>query len=96
MPAGIVLTGGGAKLPGIIEFSKKHLRLPVTLGKVQNVSTVIDRVNESSFATAVGLILWGGKFSTGSNGDSFGKMFKSITSNQNVAKVRNWFKSFLP
>ncbi len=96
LPSGIVLTGGGAKLPGVVDFAKKHLRLPVSLGKAQNVTTVIDRIHEPGFATAVGLLLWGSKFSTGSGGGDFGKMFKGILSNQNVSKLRTWFKSFLP
>jgi cell division protein FtsA len=97
LPAGIVLTGGGAKLPGVVEFSKKHLRLPTVLGHPQNVNSVIDRISEPSFATAAGLVLWGGKYSNSSMGQAqFGSMVKSVMSNQNVAKIRKWFKSFLP
>jgi cell division protein FtsA len=32
LPAGAILTGGGAKLPGIVELAKKQLRLPVIIG----------------------------------------------------------------
>src|SRR3989338_7317142 len=32
LPAGVILTGGGAKLPGIVDFAKKQLRLPISLG----------------------------------------------------------------
>jgi len=32
LPAGAILTGGGAKLPGVVELAKKHLRLPVAIG----------------------------------------------------------------
>ncbi len=32
LPAGVVLTGGGSKLPGIVAFAKKELKLPVRLG----------------------------------------------------------------
>ncbi len=96
LPAGIVITGGGAKLPGLVEFSKKYLRLPSVLGLPQNVSTVIDRVQDPSFATAVGLVLWGGKFSSSVGQAQFGSVVKNILSGQNVAKIRKWFKSFLP
>ena len=95
LPAGIVLTGGGAKLPGVVEFVKKHLRLPTTLGKPQNITTVIDRVNDPSFATATGLVLWGGKYGRG-GGAQFGNMLKGFLGNQSVSKVRKWLKSFLP
>ncbi|HVY67971.1 MAG TPA: cell division protein FtsA [Patescibacteria group bacterium] len=96
LPAGIVLTGGGSKLPGIVDFSKKHLRLPSLLGMPENVTTVIDRVDDPQFATAVGLVLWGDKFASGGGHADFGGIVKGLLSNQNVAKVRKWFKSFLP
>jgi cell division protein FtsA len=96
LPSGIVLTGGGASLPGVVEFSKKHLRLPSVLGKPQNVTTIIDRVDDPSFATAVGLILWGGKYLNGSKAEGMGDMFKNVISSENMEKAKKWFKSFLP
>jgi cell division protein FtsA len=96
LPAGIVLTGGGSKLPGIVEFSKKHLRLPTVLGRPQNISTVIDRVDDPSFATVSGLVMWGGKFSSSAGQAKLGGMVKGLMSNPSLAKIRKWFKSFLP
>lgn len=97
LPSGVVLTGGGSNLPGVVEFVKKNLRLPTVLGKPQNVNTVIDRVDDPSFATAVGLVLWGGKFSAKSGSVvEFGGMVKNILGNESVAKVKKWLKSFLP
>ncbi len=95
LPSGIVLTGGGAKLPGMVEFSKKHLRLPSILGVPENVSTVIDRVDDPSFATVVGLALWGGKFAGGGSKELGGRL-QNVLSSQSVDKVRKWIKSFLP
>ncbi len=96
LPSGIVLTGGGSKLPGVVDFSKKHLRLPSALGKPQNVTTVIDRVDDPSFATASGLVLWGGKYTSAGGQARLGDMVKNLMSSQNMAKIRKWFKSFLP
>lgn len=96
LPAGIVLTGGGANLPGIVEFSKKHLRLPSILGKPQNISTIIDRVDDPAFATVTGLVLWGGKYASPQGQAQFGEVVKNIMSNEGVTKMRKWFKSFLP
>jgi len=99
LPAGIVLTGGGSKLPGVVEFAKKHLRLPVVVGRPQNVNTVIDRVDDPSFATVVGLVLWGEKYSGGSSGgaaSSFSSTFKQVLGNPKMQKVKKWLKSFLP
>ena len=96
LPAGVVLTGGGSNLPGLTDFVKKHLRLPVQMGKPQNVTTIIDRVDDPAFATAVGLVLWGQRSSGGFGSSNFTGMFKGILANENVAKIRKWFKSFLP
>lgn len=96
LPAGIVLTGGGSNLPGISEFVKKYLRLPVQIGKPQNVTTIIDRVDDPSFATAVGLVLWGGKFSGGGSSGGMPSFLKNMLGNDSFTKIRKWLKSFLP
>ncbi len=96
LPAGIVLTGGGSKLPGMAEFVKKYLRLPVSIGMPQNITTIIDRVDDPAFATAAGLVLWGGKFGSSSGNAQLGGMVKKLLANPNMDKIRKWFKSFLP
>ncbi|PIY62762.1 cell division protein FtsA [Candidatus Uhrbacteria bacterium CG_4_10_14_0_8_um_filter_58_22] len=59
LPAGVVLTGGGAKLPGLVELAKEKLRLPVSLGFPVGMTSITDRVNDLSFSTAIGLVQWG-------------------------------------
>lgn len=97
LPAGAVLSGGGSRLPGAVEFAKKHLRLPASLGRPQGVNTVIDKVDDPAFATAVGLVLWGQKY--GSSGFSASGMLSSVKkvfSHPVADKVRRWLKSFMP
>lgn len=97
LPAGIVLTGGGANLPGVTEFAKKELRLPAQLGIVENIQTIIDKVEDPSFATVVGLVLWGEKFAQGSGSRAgFGMNMGKLLENESVLKLKKWFKSFLP
>lgn len=57
LPGGIVLTGGTAKLPGIDEFSREKLQLPARVGKLLNVSGLVDTVEDQSYVTVVGLML---------------------------------------
>jgi cell division protein FtsA len=59
LPAGIVLTGGGSKIPGLVELTKKKMRLPVSLGYPIGVTSYTDRVQDLSFTTAIGLVQWG-------------------------------------
>jgi cell division protein FtsA len=57
LPGGVVLTGGTAKLPGIAEFAKEKLQLPARLGKFQDIGGLVDTVEDSAYATVVGLML---------------------------------------
>ncbi len=56
LPAGVVLTGGGARLPGIKELAKKELRLPCRIGVAQGSPSF---QAEPSLSTLYGLILEG-------------------------------------
>lgn len=96
LPAGIVLTGGGAALPGIVEFAKHYLRLPVSVGVPSETDTIIDQVVDPSFATVVGLALWGSNFTTSLSGMSLSNPFKGLLENQNVVKLKKWFKAIMP
>jgi cell division protein FtsA len=59
LPAGVVLTGGGAKLPNLVEAAKKRLRLPASLGYPVNTFSAIDKISDLAYTTASGLVLWG-------------------------------------
>jgi cell division protein FtsA len=60
LPAGIILTGGGAKQEGIIELAKNTLRLPTQVGEVtHNVSGMVDNLNDPLYSASIGLMLWG-------------------------------------
>lgn len=59
LPGGIFLVGGGTRIKGIVEVAKKQLRLPACLGKVKNVVTIIDKVNETEYFNSLGLVVWG-------------------------------------
>jgi cell division protein FtsA len=58
IPAGLVITGGGANLPGIAELGQKVTRMPVRVGvpvRLQGVSEVLEN---PAHATGVGLLMW--------------------------------------
>ncbi len=88
LPFGVVVTGGGAKLPGIIELCKRQLRLPASLGLPNDMSSGIDRVQDPVFTTALGLVSWGKEMAgsgskkkgmgLGSLDGVFKRMFKSL------------------
>ncbi len=57
--SGVVLTGGTALLPGIVEIAEQVFNLPVRVGRPKNVKGLSDIVNSPSFSTGVGLVLFG-------------------------------------
>lgn len=57
LPGGVVLTGGGANMPGMAEYAKAALRLPATIGAPQGFGGLTDRVSDPAFSTAIGLMM---------------------------------------
>lgn len=57
LPGGVVLVGGTAKLPGLVDFTKEVLELPVKIGKWGHIPRVTGDVDENIFAPAVGLMM---------------------------------------
>jgi len=91
LPSGIVLTGGGAKLPKIVELAKKELKLPCKLGRPVDFSGLED---ELAFSTVCGLVLRGADFG---EQETWQPGKKSFTSRKGIGeKIKKFFKIFLP
>jgi cell division protein FtsA len=66
LPAGLVITGGGAKMPEILELAKKELKIPVQIGIPDlsnfNVSSGESSLNleDPEFSTGMGMLFWEG------------------------------------
>jgi len=86
LPAGIVLTGGGANLSKIIDFAKKELKLHCRLGLPKGFSPEID---DPSWSTVCGLVLEGAKIFEGEDSLPFSE--KGI-----FKKIKAIFKTFIP
>mgnify|MGYP003982804515 FL=1 len=92
LPAGIVLTGGGAKMPLAVDLAKQVFQLPVFLGRPIDNDFPIDKLNSVDFTTALGLVIWADKnVDTNKN---FLSNFSSVR--QTTDKMRGWFKSLGP
>ena len=57
--AGIVLTGGSAKIEGLVDLAEEVFHMPVRLGVPQYVTGLVDVVRNPIYATGVGLLLFG-------------------------------------
>jgi len=59
--AGIVLTGGSAKMEGVVELAEEVFHLPVRVGLPQHVTGLSDVVSNPIHASGVGLLLYGSR-----------------------------------
>ena len=93
LPAGVVLVGGGAKLPGLTELTKEKLKLPVQIGRPQNFEGIVDQVDDPSFATVCGLIV--SALGDGIKSES-GRSFDLPAIGPAFNKAKKWIKGFMP
>ena len=63
--SGIVLTGGSAKMEGMIDLAEEVFHMPVRLGIPQYVGGLRGVVQNPIYATGVGLVLYGARFEQG-------------------------------
>lgn len=90
LPAGVVFTGGGAKLSGLVDAAKENLRLPVQVGTPTfEIAGMVDKLDDPIYATSVGLLLWAMQSQTTPS-----LKIKNIS--QFLEKTKNFFKQFLP
>ncbi len=97
LPAGVVLTGGGALLPGVTRIAKKVFGVPARVGYPRGLTGLVDEISTPPFAVAQGLVLHGeqddsgggraGAIPSGGSKQSGGGMFD---------KARSFIKNLLP
>lgn len=100
-PAGVVITGGGAQTIGVVGAAKKILSMPVRIGSPVGVGGLIDDVQTPDFATALGLVLWGGKSGISGSAAGFslgqiGRTLQKIPVRGMAGRLIELIKSFLP
>ena len=90
---GIVLTGGGALLPGASELAQEMFEVPARVGYPPSFGGLTKEFQSPSFATAVGLVMYadGAIRATGSQSNS------TSTPRRNggvMRRIRDWMKEF--
>jgi len=90
LPAGAILTGGGVKTPGLVDLAKNILALPVQIGFPLEVEGLVDRIDDPSYATSIGLLMWSTQYAGRAREYSFG-----VKGGKVLKGLKNWFKSFV-
>jgi cell division protein FtsA len=95
LPAGVVLTGGSAMIPGITTIAKKVFGIPSRVGYPKGMSGLADEISSPSYAVVQGLIMYGAK----------NEGVKNIRAQMNVksgskegvfSKIKGFFKNLMP
>ncbi|MCX5779910.1 MAG: cell division protein FtsA [Firmicutes bacterium] len=59
LPGGLVLTGGGAQLNGLVQLMEAYLDIPVRLGIPANLKGLQDEINKPQNAVVLGSLIYG-------------------------------------
>ena len=88
--SGIVLTGGSAKMEGMVDLAEEIFHMPVRLGVPQYVGGLKGVVQNPIFATGVGLVLYGAKSRSGSQ---YGAPSRSGAGVKGLfGRMKHWFQ----
>lgn len=85
--AGIVLTGGASKMEGVVELAEEIFHMPVSIGRPQGFSGLVDIVKNPIYSTAVGLLLYGNQNAV--NGEWSGT---GVVQEGMLERLKKWFK----
>ncbi len=89
LPAGIVVTGGGAHLPGIVELAREAFATPARVGMPhQGISGLVDSVQAPRYAVPVGLALFAAHDTLQSAADTASGVERLIS------PVKRWLQDF--
>lgn len=100
-PAGIVLTGGGAKTVEVESIAKRTLSMPALVGCPGTLTGLVDDIQDTMYAGLEGLVLYavrhhGEGQARASSGPRLGRIVGKIPVGGVVNKVSDFLKQFLP
>jgi cell division protein FtsA len=93
LPAGLVLTGGGAELPGILNAAGQILDLPARLGSPLGLHGLADSISRPAYATSVGLLLWGLRHTSFLTDED---EQEEMGTGDVISRLGRWFRAFVP
>jgi len=94
LPAGLVITGGTAELPGILDVAGQTLDLPARIGTPLGLLGLADSISRPAYATSVGLLLWGLRH-TSLFIDEEESEEEGATSDV-MSRLGRWLRAFIP
>ncbi len=93
LPAGAVLTGGGARIDGAAELARDVLEMPVRIGAPQGVGGLMDQLSNPAFATPIGLLLWGAQHAAA---EPIGGYANGSPMGAGMGRFMDWLRGLFP
>ncbi len=90
LPAGLIITGGGASIANIEELAKDYFRLPAKTAQTAIATNSKSQIRDSAWSVSFGLCLFG---VVEQEGNSFGAR---VTLKNTQKKILAWLKEFMP
>ncbi|QBD77619.1 cell division protein FtsA [Ktedonosporobacter rubrisoli] len=99
LPAGVVVTGGTALLPGLLEMVEQELDLPARLGtpdRIHGLDSSLDRSFQlPAFSTAIGLLLWGARHSSLDSEEEEEQFEDDEPPYDNRSRISDWLRTLI-
>jgi len=89
LPAGMVVCGGSAQLPGLVSMSQDFLQAPVRIGTPNGISGMTRGLASPAFATGIGLLKWGFEHRRSNS-------HEGRDSESSMGRVSQWLRNLLP
>jgi cell division protein FtsA len=87
---GVVVVGGGALLPGVVELATETFGLPVRIGYPMKLGGLVEEYSSPEFATAVGLLLFGSRREEAVGMD----IQRKDRTTGLITRLKEWFQEF--
>ncbi|MDP2656091.1 MAG: cell division protein FtsA [bacterium] len=96
LPAGVVLSGGGAKLPGIVDCAKRCLKLSASQAQLKSTIIGGESLRDPRYTTAIGLCFWGWHLLERQEKRTAFSPINASSASELRGRVKKWFKALLP
>jgi cell division protein FtsA len=91
LPGGIVFTGGGSQIKGLVAMAESYLGVPARTGRPYGLNGLIDLVSNPVYSTGVGLVCYGAGHGLTGTVERDDNPLQSF-----VTWLRNWLSDIIP
>ena len=88
--AGVVLTGGSARMQGVVELAEEIFHMPVSVASPRGAAGLADVVRNPIYATGLGLVMYGEEQER-----SGGRTARSLPLDGLLARIKGWLSNNL-